>query len=179
VVLGPKRASTAAAEVDVGREVEVGSAMLTPQVLQHRRAKSPYDGKAAPLASPRLDKGKGVVRSASSEIRAGADDVDGYFAPSREMSRSSSWANGGASALMTRTNSTASIAIRINDEPPQTQEAEPQEEAEEEEEGDATLTAAQFMPAWQEEDVERTQRIVVQKCGRVFHESCWHDRRAM
>ncbi|GAK65842.1 lateendosome to vacuole transport-family protein [Moesziomyces antarcticus] len=179
VVLGPKRGSTGAAEVDVGRE-EVGGAMLTPQVVQHRRAKSPYDGKAAPLASPRMDKGKGVVRSASSEIRAGADDVDGYFAPSREMSRSSSWANGGASALMTRTNSTASIAIRINDEPPKTQEPEQHEETEEEEEGDATLTAAQFMPAWQEEEgEERRQRIVVQKCGRVFHESCWHNRRAM
>ncbi|GAC97483.1 hypothetical protein PHSY_005069 [Pseudozyma hubeiensis SY62] len=173
--------------------------MLTPSsasLLQtnRRRAKSPYDEKAAPLASPRIDKGKGVVRSASSEFSQangdgggsssrryaseggeGMNEMDGYFA-SESMDRRLSLNGRRSSGIMTRSNSTASsVVLRINDKP---------EEAEEEnaEDADGTITQEQFAPT-EEEDASlgegeaggavEGERIVVQKCGLVYHESCW------
>ncbi len=232
------------------------SAMLTPPTSllqhQHRRAKSPYDEKAAPLASPRIDKGKGVIRSASSEFfrpslsgngsgdaghsRRGASEsatselseVDGYFAGEFETQRSA-WptlANGGSSsAIMTRSNSTASsigFSLRINDEPqPQRQAGgsdsqdkddgeERADEADDEEDGDGTLTPSHFgqqrTNSWAnenegetsldaaegeeaevglglgvEESGKEAEKIVVQKSGLMYHESCWkraHPERA-
>lgn len=208
------------------------SSLLTPpaSLLQshYRRAKSPYDEKAAPLASPRIDKGKGVVRSASSELRQvngnpssrrrGASEhgeelseVDGYFASEFGQRPSSNVA-------MTRSNSTASsigLSLRINDGPQrrgslatEVEEAGGQDAKEEdgrddgeEEDGDGTLTPSHFEQAFEVEatpgatgwsngggetlfdgenggdgeigEMKEAERIVVQKCGLVYHESCW------
>ncbi|SPO24431.1 uncharacterized protein UTRI_03699 [Ustilago trichophora] len=206
------------------------STMLTPNTTSllhhhHRRAKSPYDEKAAPLASPRTDKGKGVVRSASSEFSrpgGGADtggmggrrfasdggnggEVDGYFAD-YEGRRPSTYG-----MAMSRSGSVASsigVSLRINDEPMQRRGSlatENEEEEEKKEEGDGTLTPSHFgQPAEQggnaagvsgqnrwlnesetetlgdvisrqqrEEAAPESQRLVVQKCGLVWCESCW------
>ena len=221
------------------------TSMLTPSpsLLQthHRRAKSPYDEKAAPLASPRIDKGKGVVRSASSEFTwlngdkatsssAGGrhasvsgegggggelSEVDGYFA-AEFMERCPSWPvqpNGsGSGAAMKRSNSSASsvgFSLRINDGPERrgSIDAVVQDEVgnrDEAEDGDGTMTPRHFGRAVaeqgasaggipsdgftvnegdslsevlrgeaQEEGGKDGERIVVQKTGLVFHESCW------
>ncbi|CBQ73305.1 conserved hypothetical protein [Sporisorium reilianum SRZ2] len=210
------------------------STMLTPGSLlqnHHRRAKSPYDEKAAPLASPRIDKGKGVVRSASSEFsRANGDkvgsgssssasrryaseggegaewsEVDGYFA-SEAMDRRPSWPAGSGGAVMARSNSSASsigITLRINDGPERRGSFETEgehERGEEAEDGDGTLTPRHFGQTVAEEQMgsgetgrvlgegvapfdvgqggadagmREAERIVVQKTGLVYHESCW------
>ncbi|EST05200.2 Vacuolar protein sorting-associated protein 8, central domain protein [Kalmanozyma brasiliensis GHG001] len=202
-----------------------GNALLTPStpLLQthHRRAKSPYDGKAAPLASPRVDKGKGVVRSASTEFShlngnassssAGRryaseetdtpNEVDGYFGS--ELGARSAQANGGPSAAMTRSNSTASsvgFSLRINDEPEQRLSLTAEEANGDGglEDGDGTLTPSRFgqrsesvsaqyaervteggtsfeqqHEEAEEAESKQDERIVVQKTGLVYHESCW------
>ena len=202
--------------------------MLTPSTLlpnHHRRAKSPYDEKAAPLASPRIDKGKGVVRSASSDLsRPNGDhsaagrrfasegttgelsEVDGYFGSDVEA-RQPSWPVKGVG--MSRSGSTASsigVSLRINDAPMQRRgsmatEQETEAEDEAEEDGDGTLTPSHFgqtedaaagvgQGGWLNEDAAElsfdsahsvetggeaggAERIVVQKTGLVYHESCW------
>lgn len=220
----PRSASTSSFG---GRNAQPTS-LLTPStpLLQthHRRAKSPYDEKAAPLASPRIDKGKGVVRSASTELpRANGNgtassnriaerneqqgrelnEVDGYFASEFGAGRPT-WpahANGGGSAALTRSNSTASsvgFSLRINDEPEQKIVLSPTEEGgevandEESADGDGTLTPSQFGRARgsglalnRDESIDQEQseadeaeskqgeRIVVQKTGLVYHERCW------
>ncbi|CDU26375.1 uncharacterized protein SPSC_06569 [Sporisorium scitamineum] len=207
------------------------SSMLTPGSLlqnHHRRAKSPYDEKAAPLASPRIDKGKGVVRSASSEFsRLNGDkassnsrrhaseggelsEVDGYFA-SEFADRRPSWsglANGSSGrAGMARSNSSASsvgISLRINDGPERKNlfDTDADEQGhlgmDEAEDGDGTLTPRHFGQSAEEGDSsaskegvspfdlaqgeaeaesKEAERIVVQKTGLVYHESCWKLRR--
>ncbi|KAJ1026453.1 hypothetical protein NDA13_003833 [Ustilago tritici] len=198
------------------------SSSLTPtaSLLQpRRRAKSPYDEKAAPLASPHTDKGKGVVRSASTEFQlngttpgasgfnrrmgsessvASLSEVDGYFG-SEAMERRPS------SVVMKRSNSIASsigVSLRINDGPErrgslateiEVDEATAENDGEDEEEdGDGTITAFPTKAqanAWMGEgagevsfDVDgamgvgegkEQERIVVQKSGLVYHESCW------
>ncbi|PWY99436.1 hypothetical protein BCV70DRAFT_201004 [Testicularia cyperi] len=128
------------------------SAALLSPALQYRRAKSPYDDKAAPLASPRIDKGKGVVRSSSvssssgpnggshdyfdgigGRERDGGDEPDGYFSPRlsydagyTDMQRGSGSSMGGSHA-MARTPSSASgngFSLRINDAPARQREEE-------------------------------------------------------
>lgn len=152
--------------------VQLGSMLSPPASLlqpHRRRAKSPYDEKAAPLASPRIDKGKGVVRSASSEFsRINGDhavlgkgkanrrhaseggegelhEVDGYFAS--EFTDRPSWSTqrptGQSSAVMTRSNSVASsagVSLRINDA---LADAQQHLEATEED-ADGTLTQEHF-----------------------------------
>lgn len=161
--------------------------LLTPLPTNHyRRAKSPYDEKAAPLASPRIDKGKGVVRSEGgiNGRREGGDGVDGYFA-------SSEGEYGRRSAIMTRSSSASSVGVslRINDMPAQ-EVVEGVEGEQEEEDGDGTLTQSHFAPQQQngngwsgqgegetsldsEGFREQGERIVVQKSGLIWHESCF------
>ncbi|SNX83789.1 uncharacterized protein MEPE_02497 [Melanopsichium pennsylvanicum] len=202
-----------------------GQTMLTPDSLlqnHRRRAKSPYDEKAAPLASPRIDKGKGVVRSASSEFgrpnncdsgmnrRFASDgrelnEMDGYFATEFSDRRPSA---GLTSAIMTRSNSTVSsigVSLRINDAPMQrsnsvaeqkkTEKEGEVEHIDGEEDGNGTLTPFHFgqerglgvqtdldeqaevsmdgTTGQESDEGKEADRILVQKSGLVYHESCW------
>ncbi|KAN0065704.1 hypothetical protein ACQY0O_000834 [Thecaphora frezii] len=103
------------------------SSLSIPQPSWRRRPATPYDEKAAPLSSPSIDKGKGVIRNASAHGDGFNDDVDGYFAGSLNGPATSVAGDFGSQrqmlsasvdSLMLRSASTSSgMSLRIDDRP--------------------------------------------------------------
>ena len=152
---GSRRASTA--DENLRRRVlRNGSVSLSvPATPLHRRPRSPYDDKAAPLSSPTLHKGKAVVRD--SDTSGGGDDgIDDYF--SAGPSTSVEMSEGGGYMLR----SSSSGSLRINEG---TGSRGEDEEQDSDQEGEAGEMAGG-------ED-KANEPIFVLRNGQVYHQSCF------